>query len=182
MTLFDGYVAVDWSASAGPLCGRNSIWIAVCDLHGTPNLENPRTRREAVNRIETLLSTAAKEDRRLLCGFDFPFGYPEGTARMLTGRDGWEAVWARIAKVIEDGSDTMNNRFEAAAELNGCFEGEGPFWDMPAGRSIEGLQGTKPKHGWGGTCRPDSDTPSAQFGVRRKCGSFFTREMSSGRR
>ncbi len=149
MTMFDGYMAVDWSASARPVWGKNSIWIAVCDSHGTPNFENPRTRREAVNRIAALLSTATKEDCRLLWGFDFSFGYPEGTARMLTGRDGWKAVWARIAEVIEDGPDNKNNRFEAAAELNGCFEGEGPFWGRPAGRDIPGLLGTRPQHGWG---------------------------------
>ena len=167
MTLFDGYVAVDWSASAEPVCGENSIWIAVCDSHGPPNLENSCTRREAVIHIETLLSTATKEDRRLLCGFDFSFGYPEGTARMLTGRDGWEAVWARIAEVIEDGPDNMNNRFEAAAELNECFEGDGPFWGMPTGWSIEGLLGTSPKHGWGVNLPPrlryaECVVPSAQ--------------------
>ena len=63
-------------------------------------ISRPPTRREAMADIKTLLSAATKEGRRLLCGFDFPFGYPQGTARMLTGRDGWEAVWARIAKVI----------------------------------------------------------------------------------
>ena len=151
MTMFDGYVAVDWSASAKPVVGANSIWIAVCDDRGPLELENPATRQEAMNRIETLLSTATKEKRRLLCGFDFSFGYPEGTARMLTGRDGWEAVWARIAEVIEDcpNNRNMNNRFHAAAELNQCFEGEGPFWGRPAMRGIPGLLGTRPQHGWG---------------------------------
>ena len=167
MTMFDGYMAVDWSASARPVWGKNSIWIAVCDSHGTPNFENPCTRREAVNRIAALLSTATKEDCRLLCGFDFSFGYPEGTARMLTGRDGWKAVWARIAEVIEDGPDNKNNRFEAAAELNGCFEGEGPFWGRPAGRDIPGLLGTRPQHGWGVNLPPrlryaECVVPSAQ--------------------
>ena len=42
MTLFDGYVAVDWSASDEPAHDANSIWIAVCDTSGTPELENPR--------------------------------------------------------------------------------------------------------------------------------------------
>ena len=126
--MFDGYVAVDWSARARLKRGANSIWIAVCDAHGAPTLENPATRREAMNRIETLLGEATKECRRLLCGFDFSFGYPKGTARMLTGRDGWAAVWKRIAEVIEDCPNNKNNRFEAAAELNARFEGEGPFW------------------------------------------------------
>ena len=87
MPLFDGYVAVDWSSKARRARGKDSVWIAVCDDCGPPELENPATRQEAVTRIETLLSQAAKDNRRLLCGFDFPFGYPVGTARMLTGRD-----------------------------------------------------------------------------------------------
>ena len=128
MTLFDGYVAVDWSASNEPVCGANSIWIAVCDDRGPLELENPATRQEAMDSIETLLRTATDERRRLLCGFDFSFGYPEGTARKLTGRDCWEAIWERIAEVIEDCPNNRNNRFDAAAELNGCFGGAGPFW------------------------------------------------------
>ena len=128
MTLFDEYVAVDWSAKATRAHGANSIWIAVCDSRRTPTLENPATRREAMDSIETLLRTATDERRRLLCGFDFSFGYPEGTARKLTGRDCWEAIWERIAEVIEDGPNNRNNRFDAAAELNGCFGGAGPFW------------------------------------------------------
>ena len=148
MPLFDGYVAVDWSAASKPKRGSDSIWIADCDLHNPPRIQNVGTRREAINLIETLLSAAAKENRRLLCGFDFAFGYPKGTARMLTGEYGWEAVWARVAQVIEDGPNNCNNRFEAAAKLNDVFEGEGPFWGLHHTWHIEGLLATRPKQGW----------------------------------
>ncbi len=114
-----------------------------------PEPVNLTTRREAVDRIEMMLTAAAMKDRRLLCGFDFAFGYPEGTAWMLTGEYGWDAVWARVAQVIEDGPNNCNNRFEAAAELNEAFEGEGPFWGRPHTWHIEGLLNTKPKQGWG---------------------------------
>ena len=154
MTLFDGYVAVDWSASNEPVCGANSIWIAVCDMRRTPNLENPATRHEAMNRIKTLIGEATKDGRRLLCGFDFSFGYPEGTARKLTGRDCWEAIWERIAKVIQDGPNNTNNRFDAAAELNGCFGGAGPFWGNGLQRDILGLLRTRPRCGWGENLPP----------------------------
>ncbi len=149
MTLFDGYVVVDWSASAVPAQGANSVWLAICDARGMLDLENPATRQGAMDRIEELLNTATAEGRRMLCGFDFPFGYPEGSARMLTGCDGWAAVWERIAEVIEDGPDNKNNRFEAAADLNAHFEGEGPFWGLPTGRDTPGLLGTRPQNGWG---------------------------------
>ena len=61
MPLFDRYVAVDWSAKATHALGANSIWIAVCDAGGIQELENPPTRREAVDRIETLLGAAREE-------------------------------------------------------------------------------------------------------------------------
>ena len=135
---FDQFVAVDWSACAKRNKGKNSIWIAACDIEGALHLENPNTRQAAMDRIESLLEEASAAGRRVLCGFDFSFGYPKGTARMLTGRAGWEAVWERIAEEIDDRLDNRNDSFQAAARLNGCFEGEGPFWGLPAGRQIEG--------------------------------------------
>ena len=88
MKLFDGYVAVDWSANGKPKQGKDSIWIAIRGVSGTEESENPATRREAVGRIERLLEKATAARRRLLVGFDFPFGYPAGTARDAD-RSGW---------------------------------------------------------------------------------------------
>ena len=135
MTLFNGYVAVDWSASTEPVRGENSIWSAICDPDGPPRLENPDTREAAMERIKTLLDEATAKGRRLICGFDFSFGYPEGTAHGLTGRVGlagraaWEVVWDQIAGAIVDHPNNRNNRFEAAAALNRRFEGEGRSGD-----------------------------------------------------
>ena len=167
MPLFNGYVAVDWSSKARRARGKDSVWIAVCGDRGPPELENPATRQEAMNNIETLLSKAAKENRRLLCGFDFPFGYPEGTARMLTGRDSWEAVWKRIAEVIEDCPNNRNNRFDAAAGLNALFRGDGPFWGNGLKRDIRDLPRKRPRFGWGENLPPrlryaESVVPRAQ--------------------
>ena len=148
--LFDGYMAVDWSASARRERGANSIWIAVCDADGLVKLDNPGTRQEAMDRIETLLDEANAQGGRLFCGFDFAFGYSQGTAQMLTGQANWQAVWARIAEVIGDESDNSNNRFEAAAELNEAFDGDGPFWGRHhTWDHIEGLLTTRPQTGWG---------------------------------
>ena len=102
-----------------------------------------------MRRIEDQLEKATAAGWRLLVGFDFPFGYPAGTARMLTGRAGWEAVWSRIAEVIEDDSRNKNNRFDAAALLNTPFVGEGPFWGNGLSRDIPGLPRKKPTSGWG---------------------------------
>ena len=154
MTLFDGYVAVDWSANGKPKRGSDSIWIAVRGWGGVEEPENPATRAEAVARVEGLFGCATDAGKRLLAGFDFPFGYPAGTARMLTGQDGWEAVWARIAELVEDGPDNANNRFDAAAALNAAFAGDGPFWNHPPTWHIPGLPQRKPT-GWGANLPPN---------------------------
>lgn len=146
--LFDGYMAVDWSASGTPKTGADSIWIACTGWGGEEILENPPTRAAAIGRIESILESARHADRRLLCGFDFPFGYPAGTARAVTGQDGWSGLWARIAALIEDDESNANNRFDAAARLNESFPGDGPFWGNGLKRDIPGLPRKKPD-GWG---------------------------------
>ena len=35
---------------------------------------------------------------------------------MLTDQDSWEAVWERIAEVIDDHPNNSNNRFDASAD------------------------------------------------------------------
>ena len=89
MPLFNGYVAVDWSAFATPtpVDAANSIWIAVYDANGMRELVNFRTRQAAMDHIGKLLNEANTKDRRLLIGFDFSFGYPVGTAQMLTRQE-----------------------------------------------------------------------------------------------
>ena len=156
MPLFYGYVAVDWSASTEPVDGADSIWIAICDPVGPPRLENFATRELAMERIKALLNEATAMGRRLLIGFDFSFGYPEGTALMMTGRVGWEAVWERIADVITDCPNNANNSFEAAVELNTAFEGEGPFWGLHHTWHIPGiLRGKAPQGSWGNNLPPN---------------------------
>jgi precorrin-8X/cobalt-precorrin-8 methylmutase len=136
-------------------------------------LENPRTREDAINYIDGMLTEATERGRRLLCGFDFPFGYPAGTAQMLAdqfSREGdrnWVVVWELIAAKIDDRPNNWNNRFEAAAKLNEAFHGEGPFWGLPTGVQIEGLLPTVAQNGWGQNLPPrrryaDYEVPRAQ--------------------
>ena len=153
-TLFDGYVAVDWSANAAPVRGANGIWVAVCDKDGPVELANPDTRQEAINYIEALLDEATTQGGRLLCGLDLPFGFPRGTAGKLAGHDGWEALWAQIAEHIEDGPNNANNRLQVAARLNQRFEVEGPFWGNGLKRDIDGLPRKRPQDDWDGNLPP----------------------------
>ncbi len=81
-------------------------------------------------------------------GFDFPFGYPKGAARLLTGRDGWSALWEAIGREVGEGPANANDRFDAAARLNARVAAAGPFWGNGLARDIEGLPRRCPQ-GWG---------------------------------
>ena len=139
MTLFDAYLMVDWSAAARPKEREGSIWIAL--VVRTPRgprlrvLENPPTRQQAHRRLGDLLADLLAEGRRVLAGFDFPFGYPEGTACALGLKDPpWRALWKHLATEVADGADNANNRFEVANQMNMRMPGtKGPFWGHPPG-------------------------------------------------
>lgn len=135
MPLFDSYLMVDWSAAASPKRGRDSIWWASAErtTDGLLNVQtgNPPTRYEAGFRLVELMNDAARRGKRVLAGFDFPFGFPRRSAERLTGEPSWEALWSLLGQRLQDRRDNANNRFAVAAELNERFDGEGPFWGHP---------------------------------------------------
>ena len=130
--LFDTYVMVDWSAASVPSTGADSIWIGIACDGGPTTVENIATRSEAIERLIDLLATERDTGRRILAGFDFPFGYPAGVARKVTGQSSALALWDWLSDRIEDGPDNRNNRFDVASEINRLFDGVGPFWGRPA--------------------------------------------------
>jgi precorrin-8X/cobalt-precorrin-8 methylmutase len=129
--LFDGYLMVDWSAAATPRTGVDSIWYALVEQDdGLAVLDNPPTRAAARHAIRDICHDYVRSGRRLLAGFDFPNGYPRGTAG-CAGLDGmpWRALWDHLAAEIEEGEKNANNRFAVAADLNRCMSGRPfPFW------------------------------------------------------
>jgi precorrin-8X/cobalt-precorrin-8 methylmutase len=149
MPLFDSHVVVDWSAANAPRQGRDSIWICRHDGGGIA-AENPRTRRAAQIRLAELIAACLDKGRRMLVGFDFPFGYPAGFAARL-GLSGtpWRAVWDEISRLLDDDEQNRNNRFEVAEILNRRVSRRGfPFWGCPAARASGFLA---PKHHRGHT-------------------------------
>jgi precorrin-8X/cobalt-precorrin-8 methylmutase len=146
--LFGSYLAVDWSAAGTPRQGPDSIWLALAGPNGACRLFNPPTRREAEDLIARLLAAERDAGRRVLAGFDFPFGYPRGTARLLTGRDSWSDLWEAIGREVREGPANANDRFDAAARLNVRVLGDGPFWGNGLARNIDHLPRRCPV-GWG---------------------------------
>jgi len=142
MPLFDAYLMVDWSAAAVPTLGRDSIWYALRDGRNE-RCANLATRAAAQAALRGHLLQLCGSGRRVLVGFDFPFGYPAGFAAAV-GLRGWRGVWRFVAAEIDDGDDNDNDRFAAAARINReRFGGGFPFWGHPQGRLLDGLLPTK---------------------------------------
>ncbi|HEY9040183.1 MAG TPA: gephyrin-like molybdotransferase Glp [Roseovarius sp.] len=147
MSCFDTVLVVDWSARSTPSPERPSadaIWVAVA-RGGAAECNYHRTRAGVMRTIHTLLGTELEAGRRVLVGFDFPFGYPHGFARALTGTDDPLTLWAELAARIEDGADNANNRFDVARAINADLPGIGPFWGGPENQTdaILPAQGTR---------------------------------------
>ena len=141
MQAFDTVIVVDWSAANVPSPARPSadaIWMAVA--RGTAcDVSYHRTRAAAEMALVAVLDAEAQAGRRVLAGFDFPFGYPAGFAGRLTGRSKARAVWDWLEGNLITGPDNRSNRFELAAGINARFGGAGPFWGRPAGLHLPAL-------------------------------------------
>jgi precorrin-8X/cobalt-precorrin-8 methylmutase len=96
MPLFDAYLMVDWSASTKR--GGDGIRACLLERDREPILVNPQDRDAAVFWLADRLSDLAARGRRVLCGFDFAFGYPAGfAARLAPRRPDWSGVWRALA-------------------------------------------------------------------------------------
>ncbi|MBT5495654.1 MAG: cobalamin biosynthesis protein CbiG [Alphaproteobacteria bacterium] len=137
MPVFDSYLMVDWSAANTPKRGADSIWLGLTarrrNGYVLSVLENPSTRAAATERIIQLASNALNRGRRMLIGFDFPFGFPAGTAQRLGYRGlAWRNLWQTLEDEISDHDDNRNNRFDVAESLNVRLTDEAfPFWGLP---------------------------------------------------
>ncbi len=140
---FNTVVVVDWSASATPSPATPSpdaIWIGVARTGQTTTTYHP-TRCDAEAFLCRLLDTEKAAKRRVLLGFDFPMGYPQGFAARLTGRAEAKAkdVWDWLDRHITDSATNANNRFAVANQINALFHQPGPFWGRPTGTAYSHL-------------------------------------------
>ena len=141
MPLFDTHIVVDWSARSerSPVKPtKNAIWWAGARVEGgrvsALEPEYARTRYDALRRLVRLIADERKRGRRVLVGFDFPFGYPKGVAEHLTRKASASALdlWEWLAKRVKDEPNNKNNRYEVATEINNKYQGIGPCWGRPA--------------------------------------------------
>ena len=139
MPPFHTHIVVDWSARSKPSPKRKSkdaIWWAMARIKGrSVGVEEPeyaQTRHEALDRLGRLIGGELDAGRRVLVGFDFPFGYPAGVAERLTGKASALALSDWLAERTEDAPDNVNNRYDVAAAINAAYPGLGPFWGRPS--------------------------------------------------
>jgi hypothetical protein len=137
-TLFDAYVFIDWSASSRPKTGADSVWIGAGAYDANGNLVvdrpiNPRTRQQAETRVCELLVEHTKSQRRVLVGFDFPYGYPANWHTAIgTNAGTWQGLWNLLVQQITDNGQNTNNRCDVANDLNAAVVNfAGPFWSRP---------------------------------------------------
>ncbi|WP_299677022.1 gephyrin-like molybdotransferase Glp [uncultured Roseobacter sp.] len=131
---------VDWSGGndTGPAPRADAIWACVARDGRADEPVYLRNRRVAEDWLAALFEAEREAGRRVLAGFDFPFGYPSGFAEAITGQPNPFALWNWLQERIEDSPKT-NNRFDLAGEINRRFGGQGPFWFNGLKRDIDGL-------------------------------------------
>jgi precorrin-8X/cobalt-precorrin-8 methylmutase len=139
MPLFDRYIAVDWSAANTPRKGKDSIWIADSESESV----NPATRHEAMAILTDRLLAARAEGQRVMLGFDFVFGYPEGAAEAIAGGPDWRALWAHLAAAVADNPDNTSNRFHVAAGINARLAAP-HYWGHPHQHRYDNLNPRRP--------------------------------------
>lgn len=137
---FDTFAIVDWSGGkdTGAAPRADAIWSALVRQGRASAPVYHRNRQVCARWLTDLIETETAAGRRLFLGFDFPFGYPKGFAKAVTGSADPLTLWDWLEDRIEDGADG-NNRFDVAADINAIFRGLGPFWGNALKRDIDGL-------------------------------------------
>lgn len=137
---FDTILVVDWSAAEGVArAAKNSIWIGIARDGVAEDPRHMPTRAEAEAWLAETLRAEIAARRRVMAAFDFPFGYPAGFAKVVTGKPDPLAVWDWLAARIEDDAKGRNNRLKVAEALNAMFPGTGPFWGKPREDAFPGI-------------------------------------------
>lgn len=153
-TLFDTYIAVDWSARNVPTTKKPSadaLWVAIKQSNSESSEHYFRTRYECIQFLLHQLELNVKEGRRVIIGYDLDFGFPYGfvNALVLTGQGKkWEMLWQKLSEMIIDNQDNSNNRFEVAAKLNSMINSkdkQGPLWGCPVNLKLDYLKPKSPK-------------------------------------
>ncbi len=139
MPLFDVYIAVDFSGSKDAGRQKASIVSAEAERGTSPDVQKDRfTRFEAVLYLLQRLLHHNSRGKRVLCGFDFSYSFPQGFWPSLTDRS---ESWVDVTRDLVDGAANLPPIVEkpesnardwaklANRKLSHQLEtGIGPFW------------------------------------------------------
>ncbi len=144
MIRYDSVAIVDWNAGndTGPTPRKDAIWATVATREYGETPVYLRNRVLAFDWLTALIEREMTAGRKLLIGFDFPFGYPGSFAAAITTSLWPMKLWDFYAEALED-TPKGNNRFDLAGELNARFPGVGPFWFNALKRDIPHLPRTR---------------------------------------
>lgn len=145
MSQFDTFVMVDWSGGndRGLTPKKDAIWAAVNRNGAAEAPVYLRNRTSAEDWLIALFTKERAAGRRVLAGFDFPFGYPAGFAHALIGSGDPLTLWDWFEARVAD-TPKANNRFALAGQINRALGGgKGPFWFCPPSLQIDGLPPNK---------------------------------------
>lgn len=137
---FDTVLMLDWSGGndRGPGPVRDAIWAGLVRGRAEAAPVYLRNRQVAEDWLTHTIAAERARGRRVLAGFDFPFGYPAGFAAALTGRADALALWDWFEARVRD-APKANNRFDLAGAINARLPGTGPFWGNALTRDIAHL-------------------------------------------
>ena len=141
----DTVIMVDWSGGndRGPAPKADAIWACIARRGEADQPVYLRNRQVAEAWIVEALETELSNARRVMIGFDFPFGYPMGFAGALVGNSDPLRLWDWFEARIED-APKSNNRFDVAGGINALYPAEGPFWGNGLKRDVAHLPRKKP--------------------------------------
>jgi hypothetical protein len=148
--LFNAYVMVGWSAGSKPATGKDSVWIGVLKPDARFRLQfeahNPATRDEALVLLTKIVGDLNRLRQRVLIGFDFALGFPQGTAAALKLKSpDWRGLWDFLGNRVSDKPNNINSRFNDAAQMNRIMTDQPwPFWGCPPRDAQRTLTATKP--------------------------------------
>ncbi len=165
---YDTFIMVDWSGGndRGPTPKPDAIWSCVDGQEPVYH----RNRQTALVWLMQTLNAEVKAKRRVLLGFDFPFGYPAGFGKYVCGSDDPLALWGWFADTIQDSPDN-NNRFDVAGQINALWDGIGPFWGNGLKRDIAAL----PRKGLDRTTNPFAEKRAVETHAK---GAFTLWQMA----
>ena len=137
---WDTFVMVDWSGGndRGPRPVPDAIWVGISRADHDEPQQYFRNRQVFTTWMLAFLETELTANRRTMVGFDFPFGYPTGFGKHLTGTDDPLMLWDWFSDRVED-TPKANNRFDIAGNINATLPGVGPFWGNGLKRDIADL-------------------------------------------